>query len=32
VPKDDFPEKIWKDCDNCKDKDKCGETALIYKD
>jgi len=31
VPKDDFPEKIWKDCDNCKDKDKCGETALIYK-
>ena len=30
VPKDDFPEKIWKDCDNCKDKDKCGETALIY--
>jgi len=32
VPKDDFPEKIWKDCDNCKDKDKCGETALVYKD
>lgn len=32
VPKDEFPEKIWKDCDNCKDKDKCGETAMIYKE
>jgi amino-acid N-acetyltransferase len=32
VPKDDFPEKIWKDCDKCKDKDKCGETALVYID
>lgn len=31
VPKDDFPEKIWKDCDNCKDREKCGETALVYK-
>jgi amino-acid N-acetyltransferase len=31
VPKDDFPEKIWKDCANCKDKENCGETALIYK-
>jgi amino-acid N-acetyltransferase len=31
VPKDDFPEKIWKDCDNCKDRENCGETALIYK-
>jgi amino-acid N-acetyltransferase len=32
VPKDDFPEKIWKDCDKCKDKDNCGETALMYID
>lgn len=32
VPKDDFPEKIWKDCVNCRDREKCGETALIYKD
>ncbi len=32
VPKDDFPEKIWKDCINCRDREKCGETALIYKD
>ncbi len=31
VPKDDFPEKIWKDCVNCKDEENCGETALIYK-
>lgn len=31
VPKNDFPEKIWKDCANCKDKEKCGETALVYK-
>jgi len=31
VPKDDFPEKIWKDCANCKDEENCGETALIYK-
>jgi amino-acid N-acetyltransferase len=30
VPKDDFPEKIWKDCTNCKDRENCGETALIY--
>jgi len=32
VPKEIFPEKIWKDCQNCPDKDSCGETALIYKD
>lgn len=31
VSKDDFPEKIWKDCRNCKDWDNCGETALVYK-
>ncbi len=31
VPKDDFPEKIWKDCVNCKDEENCGETALVYK-
>jgi amino-acid N-acetyltransferase len=31
VSKDDFPEKIWKDCRNCKDQDNCGETALVYK-
>lgn len=30
VPKDDFPEKIWKDCRNCKDEENCGETALVY--
>ncbi len=32
VPKDDFPEKIWKDCANCKDEENCGETAMVYKD
>lgn len=30
VPKSEFPEKIWKDCRNCKERDKCGETALVY--
>ncbi len=30
VPKEDFPEKIWKDCVNCKDQENCGETALVY--
>lgn len=30
VPKEEFPEKIWKDCANCRDREKCGETALIY--
>jgi len=30
VPKSEFPEKIWKDCLRCKDRDKCGETALVY--
>jgi len=31
VSKDDFPEKIWKDCRNCQDWDNCGETALVYR-
>ncbi len=31
VSKDDFPEKIWKDCRNCKDWDNCGETALVFR-
>jgi len=30
VAKESFPEKIWKDCDKCRDREKCGETALIY--
>ena len=30
VPKDTLPEKIWKDCDACKNKDHCTETALIF--
>ena len=30
VPKNEFPEKIWKDCANCKDRENCGETALVY--
>lgn len=32
VPKESLPEKIWKDCRFCKDKDNCGETALVLKD
>ncbi|MDR3237682.1 MAG: GNAT family N-acetyltransferase [Spirochaetia bacterium] len=31
VPKETLPEKIWKDCRFCKDRDNCGETALVYK-
>jgi len=30
VSKDEFPEKIWKDCATCKDRENCGETALVY--
>ncbi len=30
VPKGSLPEKIWKDCINCKDKENCGETALMF--
>ena len=30
VSKDSLPEKIWKDCNKCKNKVNCGETALIY--
>lgn len=30
VPKSEFPEKIWKDCASCKDRENCGETALVY--
>ncbi|MBN1499148.1 MAG: GNAT family N-acetyltransferase [Spirochaetes bacterium] len=30
VDKNTLPEKIWKDCNNCVQKDNCGETALIY--
>ena len=29
VPKESFPEKIWKDCDKCRDREKCGETAMV---
>jgi amino-acid N-acetyltransferase len=30
VDRDSLPEKIWKDCKNCREKDNCGETALIF--
>ena len=29
IEREELPEKIWKDCQNCKNKDNCGETALI---
>ena len=29
IPRDYLPEKIWKDCQNCKKRENCGETALI---
>lgn len=31
IHKDSLPEKIWKDCRNCKNRDNCGETALLLK-
>lgn len=31
VSREEFPEKIWKDCAKCKDRDNCSETALIYR-
>ena len=31
VSMENFPEKIWKDCDKCRDRENCGETALVYK-
>jgi len=30
VAKESLPEKIWKDCDHCKNRDNCGETALVF--
>jgi amino-acid N-acetyltransferase len=30
VGKNTLPENIWKDCRNCKKRDCCEETALIY--
>ncbi len=32
VPKESLPEKIWKDCDHCVNRDDCHETALVYKE
>jgi len=31
VSREEFPEKIWKDCAKCKDRENCSETALIYR-
>ncbi|HSV97939.1 MAG TPA: GNAT family N-acetyltransferase [Spirochaetota bacterium] len=30
VPRETLPEKIWKDCDHCKNRENCGETALVF--
>ena len=30
VPRESLPEKIWKDCDHCVNRECCGETALVY--
>jgi len=32
VSKESLPEKIWKDCDNCVNRNDCHETALVYKE
>ncbi len=29
VARETLPEKIWKDCRFCKDRDRCGETAVV---
>lgn len=29
VDKDTLPEKIWKDCQNCPNRDHCTETAMV---
>ncbi len=31
TPKDSLPEKIWKDCSKCRNRDICGETALLFR-
>ena len=30
IDKDYLPEKIWKDCQKCKEREHCSEIALIY--
>jgi amino-acid N-acetyltransferase len=30
VSKDTLPQKIWKDCNKCKERDNCGETSLVF--
>lgn len=30
ISREMLPEKIWKDCKNCKHRENCTETALIY--
>jgi amino-acid N-acetyltransferase len=30
VEKNSLPEKIWKDCESCKNRDDCRETAMVY--
>lgn len=30
VARESLPEKIWKDCQNCPNRDNCTETALVY--
>jgi len=30
VDKESLPDKIWKDCQYCKHRDNCTETAMIY--
>ena len=31
VPKELFPEKIWHDCSRCPKRDRCDETAVIFR-
>jgi amino-acid N-acetyltransferase len=31
VEKNSLPEKIWKDCDSCKNRENCREIAMIYR-
>ncbi|MCU0846645.1 MAG: N-acetyltransferase [Spirochaetes bacterium] len=31
VERESLPEKIWKDCSNCANKDNCKEIAMVYR-
>ncbi len=30
VPKEEFPQKVWRDCQQCRKRDACDETAVTF--